>query len=198
MELLSRLRWIVIAFIALLFLILVGWGLSSIARNIFNPGDSNQAITANDDIDVGSVDVARFLVSGPIVASEEHRSYEVEVNPSVVTITLYSDYGQNEIDQKSYKNNQEAFDTFVEALDVANIDKRISGTSEEDDSNYEGACPTGKRYVYNLDDDFQRWTTSCSSSKGTAGGNRSTIRRLFNRQAPEAKDMLRGTGLYSN
>ncbi len=126
-------------------MVLVGWGLSSIARNIFNPGDSNSAINTNDDIDVSSVAVARFTVSGPIVASTEHRSYEVEVNPSVVTITLYSDYGQTELNQKSYKNNQEAFDTFVEALDVANIEKRISGTSEEDDYNYEGECPTGKR-----------------------------------------------------
>src|SRR6056297_711435 len=118
MEMIARLRWIIIAFFVLIFLILVGWGLSSIARSIFS-SDAPRNIQAAEEISasVRQSSVARFTTSGPVVASSEHRSYTIEVNPNVVTITLYSDYGQEELDQKSYRNNQEAFDVFLKSLD---------------------------------------------------------------------------------
>jgi len=195
MEILSKLRWFIGGFILLIVVILLIWGLISIANNIFTSSDdaSIEDIANRELLDV---DVAQFTVGGPIVATKEHRSYVVEVNPSVVTMTLYSDYGQKELEQKSYKNNQDAFDSFVEALDNANVLARESGTDEEDDLQYEGACSLGRRYIVTLDDIDTRWTTSCRLEDGTMGGDASVIRRLFDNQVPDARDILQGTGLY--
>lgn len=200
MEMLSRLRWFIIGFFVLIFLLLVGWGLASIARNIFTGGSSssNQAILNSNDIDISSVSSARFTVSGPIVATDEHRSYVIEVNERLVTITLYSDYGQKQLEKRSYKNNTQAYEEFIAALDKAQVLERRKGTSEENDHDYEGACPTGRRYIVQLDEDITRWTTSCDSARGTMGGSVRTIRRLFNNQAPDALEILKGTRLYVN
>jgi hypothetical protein len=148
---------------------------------------------------VQETDVARFTTSGPVVASREQRSYTIEVNPNVVTITLYSDYGQKELDQKSYRNNQEAFDVFLKSLDAAGVSTRISGTNSEDDLLYEGQCATGRRYVVALDSDLVRWSVSCDTVSGTIKkSSMSTIRRLFNNQVPEAREFLEDTNLYAN
>lgn len=198
MEMIARLRWVIIAFFVLIFLILIGWGLSSIARSIFasdTPENVEQA--EEQSAIVRETNVARFTVSGPVVASKEHRSYTVEVNPNVVVITLYSDYGQKELDQKSYKNNEQAYSVFLSALDVAEVTSRISGTNEEDDLLFEGQCSTGRRYIVALDDQLVRWSVSCNSQSGTiAKSNMSTIRRLFNEQVPDIEEILEDTGLY--
>ncbi len=199
MEMLSRLRWFIIGFIVLIFLLLVGWGLISIARNIFDggiSGSSSQTSDSAEDILIDTVDVARFSVSGPVVATNEHRSYTIEVNERLVVFTLYSDYGQKQLNRKSFTNNEAAYDEFIEALDKANVLSRRSGTDVEDDINYEGACPSGRRYIIELNDDVTRWSTSCESSRGTFGGSMKAIRRLFNKQVPEIRDLLDDTGLY--
>lgn len=199
MEMLSRLRWFILGFVLLIFLILVGWGLTSIARNIFDGAggsSSSQAIDNADDILIDTVDVTRFTVSGPIVATSDHRSYDIEVNERLVTITLYADYGQTQLERQSYANNDAAYQEFLKALDKAEVLERRNGTDTEDDLNYEGACPTGRRYVVELNDDTTRWSTSCDSSRGTMGGSLRVIRRLFNEQAPDAREILSGTGLY--
>jgi hypothetical protein len=199
MEFVSRLRWLIVIFVSLVFLILIGWGLSTIARNIFNGGSGGSSVAESmSDIEVVQTDVARLTVSGPIVATELQRSYTIEVNAETVTVTLYSDYGQKQLDQKSYINNQEAYDTFLRALEAANVTARIKGTTSDDDAKFEGQCSAGRRYVFSLDDDIRRWATSCNDVKGTAGGRVATMRRLFNKQAPDARDILDGTGLYIN
>ena len=199
MEMLSKLRWFIVGFVVLIVVILLGWGLISIARGLFNSSSSGDtALQNSDDIVINSIETARFTVSGPIVATEEHRSYTVEVNDRIVTITLYSDYGQKQIARRSYPNNDAAFQEFMEALDKAEVLQRRSGTDSEDDFDYEGACPTGRRYIIQLNDDVTRWSSSCSNALGTAGGSVRTIRRLFNEQVPDISDVLKGTRLYIN
>lgn len=199
MELLSRLRWLIIIFFVVLFLIIIGWGLSTIARNIFSQGNTSEQRNEETVAVLQDTDVAKFQVSGPVVASSEHRSYTIEVNSNVVVLTLYSDYGQKELDQKSYRNNQQSFDVFIKALESANIASRIRGTNVEDDFLYEGKCPTSRRYIVSLDTDFRRWSTACTRVTGTIDPVRmSEIRRLFNAQAPDAREVLKGTNLLVN
>ncbi len=198
MEMIARLRWVIIAFFVLIFLILIGWGLSSIARSIFTSDDA-QTIeeTSAASVEVLEADVAFFTTSGPIVASSEHRSYTIEVNPNTVTATLFSDYGQKELDQISFRNNQQAYDVFISALDNAGVSTRISGTDSDDDLEFEGVCPSGRRYVVALDTDLVRWSVSCDQTSGTIKKtNMSSIRRLFNNQVPDIQEFLEETNLY--
>jgi Na+-transporting methylmalonyl-CoA/oxaloacetate decarboxylase gamma subunit len=194
MDFTSRLKWIIVAFVLLFVLVFVGWGLSAIARSIFNTGSSTPTVQV-EGINVEDVDTVRFIVEGPIVASNDHHSYVIEATSNVVSMTVYSNYGHTVFRQKSYVNNAEAYDSLVQALEKANVTSRIKNTDTEDDFNEKGACPAGRRYIIELGDEERRWSTSCPTIKGTAGGNMITIRSLFNKQIPDYNDLVKDTAL---
>ena len=196
MEMLAKFRWILVVGVILFFLVFVGWGLSSLARNMFgDSGSTDSLATTGQKITLDGVRSARYRVDGPVVASSEHRSYSIEATSSVVVMKVYSDYGQKVIAEKSYTNNQEAFDALINSLEAAQATARYEGTNEDDDIADRGICPEGRRYIIELDDDIRRWTTSCDRKQGTAAGKMTTMRSLFTKQVPDFSDLTRNTGL---
>ncbi len=197
MEFASKLRWIVFISIAAVFLILIGWGLFSIAQSIFTPNtDNNNVVTEELNIEViNTAQTAVFRVEGPVVANEEHRSYEISVAENVVSMKVFQGYQDKVIAEKSYQNTTEAYDVFLSALTILDVNQREKGTDREDDKNDDGFCPSGRRFIVELDSDLRRWSTSCSSKQGTAGFNMISVRNLFQKQVPDFRDLVRGTGL---
>jgi Na+-transporting methylmalonyl-CoA/oxaloacetate decarboxylase gamma subunit len=196
MELASKLRWVLVIFVMLFVLIFVGWGLSAIARSVFNRGSSDSA-TVDETVttDLQGIRVVRYIVDGPVVASADHRRYSIEINPNIVMMRLYSDYGQKVIAEKSYVNNTESYSAFMSALEQANAAARYEGTDEDDDIADEGVCPDGRRYIIELGSDIRRWTTSCDRKQGTAAGKMTTMRKLFAKQVPDFEAMVEDTVL---
>ncbi len=196
MEFASKLRWILVIFILLFVLVFVGWGLSAVARNVFNRSGNDTSSTEEVvEPQLEGINVVRYIVDGPVVASSEHRSYSIEVTRSTVMMRVYSDYGQKVISEKTYTNNFESFDTFTKSLEAANATARYAGTDVEDDMADQGVCPDGRRFIIEVDDIIRRWTTSCDRKQGTAAGKMTTMRTLFSKQVPDFDDMLKGTGL---
>lgn len=196
MEFASKLRWILVVFVLLFVLIFIGWGLSAIARSVFNRGNSSSSTTETTErASLEGIRVARYIVDGPVVASSEHRRYAIEVTPNVTMMRVYSDYGQKVIAEKGYTNNSEAFNTFISSLEGANASARVSGTDEEDDNAEAGICPTGRRFILELGNDIRRWTTSCDRTQGTAAGRMTTMRSLFASQIPDFDELVKNTGL---
>jgi Na+-transporting methylmalonyl-CoA/oxaloacetate decarboxylase gamma subunit len=196
MELASKMRWVLVVFVMLFVLIFIGWGLSAIARSVFNRGNGSQTAVEQDEAsDLEGVRVVTYIVDGPIVASSDHRRYEIEVSPNVVMMRLYSDYGQKVVTEKSYKNNSESYSAFISALEQANASARYVGTTESDDEADNGICPDGRRYIIELGTDIRRWTTSCDRKQGTAAGKMTTMRKLFAKQIPDFDDVVKGTVL---
>ncbi len=196
MELASKFRWLIVVFVLLFVLIFLGWGISSIARSVFNRSSTNDTavdVTSNQKLD--DVRVARYIVDGPVVASELHRSYSIEITSNVAIMKVYSDYGQKIVAEKSYKNNTEAFNTFIKSLEEANAATRYVGTDEDDDSAEQGVCPEGRRYILELGNDIRRWTTSCDRKEGTAAGKMTTMRKLFAKQIPDFDELVKDTTL---
>ncbi len=194
MEFISKIRWVIIVFVVLVALILVGWGLSAIARSVFNEQPST-SMTETEAIDVRDLKTVSLTVDGPVVASEDHRSYTIEVSRNVVSMKVFSDYGQTVIAEKGYINNDEAYESLAQSLNKAGASLRLSTAAAEDDYNHTGSCPTGKRYILDLGDTERRWGTSCQTITGTAGGNMSVIRKLFEKQIPDFNDLIVGTNL---
>jgi hypothetical protein len=191
MELASKLRWIIVVVIAFVLMVLLGWGLASIARSVFR-GNSSTASTvvapeATESINAGSV---RYIVDGPVVAKSEHKKTVIEVTPTVAMITVYSEYGQSILTQKSYANSTTAYDSFLRSLEQANATARFAGTTEQDDEAEVGVCSTGLRYILELGDSIRRWTTSCNRNEGTAAGRMTTIRGLFRSQIPDFNEIM--------
>lgn len=195
MEFASKIRWLLVIIVVVLLLVLIGWGLFSIASNIFRGVGGGDDITPVSSYNVTSTATARFIVDGPVVANENHRSFEIEVAENVVSMTVYGSYGQRVIEEKSYRNTTESFDTFLSALENERVTDRFGDTDEEDDHEEIGVCPRGRRYIVELDSAVRRWSTSCRNSEGTAGFNMRSIRSLFEDQVPNYRDLVRGTGL---
>ena len=195
MEMISKLRWAIVVLLALLALVFVGWGMSAIARSLFNSTSSDTTTEQVQSIKAVDVDVVRYTVDGPIVASSDHERYTIEVSRNVVIMRLYSDYGQTVKKEQSYRNNSVAYENFVKSLDTAKVTSRISGTDLEDDEADTGRCPDGRRFIVEIGDDIRRWTTSCEKVKGTAGGRMTAIGKLFREQVPDFNDLLKGSKL---
>jgi hypothetical protein len=109
---------------------------------------------------------------------------------------VYSGYGQTIIEQKSYQNTDEAYDTFLKALEYAGATARLKGTTEQDDTAEQGVCAIGRRYIIEFDEDIRRWSTSCSVKQGTAANHlRQSVFRLFQEQVPDYSKLRSGTGI---
>lgn len=196
MEFASKIRWAIFIAVGVLSLILIIWGLFSIAQNLFNPSDDNTVRTETIDEDIVSdARTFSFTTIGPIVAKNEHRESTITVSPNVVEIKLFSGYDKTVIESRSYQNTPAAYNEFRSALEVLDVSKRLRGTDKEDDSSDEGFCPTGRRYIVEIESEIRRWSTSCSSKQGTAAFNMSSVRNLFQKQVPEFNDINQGTGL---
>ncbi len=197
MEFASRLRWIIVIFISLLALVLVGWGIASIAKNVFKGGSKSTTsqATTEEPYNIETTASARFITEGPIVASDKQRSYVIEVTQKTVTMKLYKAYGQILISEKSYPNTLESYNAFLSALDKNSVTSRIKDTTAEEDFADEGVCATGKRYIIELDSDLRRWGTSCSAKQGTSGAKMSVIKSLFKGQVADYNTIVSGTGL---
>lgn len=200
MEFASRLRWILVSLVGVLAIVLIAWGLVSIARGVFAPRDDSAATTAESETDepaynVSTAGKARLIIDGPVVANEDQRSAVIEITPSAVNMTVYKSYGQIEVAKKSYVNTTASYRAFMSALENLDVTSRIEGTDSDTDTAEEGVCASGRRYIFELDDDLRRWSTSCSRKEGTAGFKMSEVRTLFQKQVPEYRELLRGTGL---
>ncbi len=199
MRLSSKIKWIIIILLFVVFLGLVTWGLYSIASNLFGGtgGDSNEveASSSIDDTELLSAAEAKFTVDGPVVANQDHRSYVITVTPTEVEMKVYSRYNQLVTESKRYSNNQEAFDVFMAALSRYDIQAIKRSTDNDFTVMDRGVCATGKRYILEVDSSLLRWSTSCSNSQGNAGFKMSSVRALFQEQVPDYYDLVRGTGL---
>jgi hypothetical protein len=198
MEFASRLRWALVIITVVIALILVSWGLFSIANSIFRSGSSSNSATLIDEAfayDVNSAATAKLIVDGPVVANQEHKSYVIEVSQNVVSMKVYSNYGQKLVSEKSYQNSEEAYETFLSALDQLDVTARLKNTNNDTDYEEQGVCATGKRYILELDNDVRRWSTSCSVKQGTAAASMRSVRLLFQKQVVDYRELVRGTGL---
>lgn len=197
MEFVSKLRWVAVIVAILLLLVISVWGIASIARGVFSGSDGlSETAQILEEFAFEDADTVRYSQRGDIVATDEHRSYVIEVSRNVVIMRLYSDYGQTVIDERSYINNEVAYLEFLGALESLNADVRVEGTDEEDDFADAGVCPEARVYVVEIGDDIRRWRSDCfETAPGTAAGNMSAIRRVFAEQIPDFRDIIRGSGL---
>ena len=119
MEFASRIRWFLLVITVIILLVLVGWFMFSIARSLFSGTTSNDEVVVSQEerYNVLGTNTAKLIVDGPIVANEDHRSYEIAVSERVVTMKVFSHYGDELMNEVAYKNSSKAYDSFLEALD---------------------------------------------------------------------------------
>lgn len=140
----------------------------------------------------------KLTITGPVVADENHNSIRISVTQSLRTIDVIKGYQGSVVKTKSYVNNQAAYEAFLKALDTAfYASERINSKDRVTDES--SSCATGSRYALDFGDGFElkshHWTSTCTESRGTFGGNISKITSLFNLQFPDYYEFTSGLGL---
>lgn len=138
--------------------------------------------------------VVRMTVEGRVNLDAEHRLVRVTVGRDSNVINLIQGYEGHVIQTQTYDSNENAYATFLRALQLKGYTK---GNDDPDRQDSRGVCPTGKVYTFEIitgSSPVQRfWTTSCGG--GTFKGEASVIRQLFRAQIPDYSKIIRGTGL---
>jgi hypothetical protein len=146
-------------------------------------------------IDYAQTDtVMRMTVEGPVNAEQEHRSATVTIGRSSNEINVIQGYQGQVLNTRTYASNENAYATFLRALDLQGYNRGDVNPENEDSRGY---CPTGRVYIFEIitgSATVQKfWDTTCGD--GTFDGNTSVVRELFREQIPDYSDIIRGTRL---
>lgn len=139
--------------------------------------------------------VAILTIDGPIIDPQDHNSVQISVSNVATTLTSYQGYDGQVVNQQSFPNSTNSYDNFLHALAVAGF---TQGNSDPTLSNERGYCPTGDRYIFQLDQDGKHierfWATSCGKPK-TYNGNVSLTLNLFETQVPKYNQLAQNLHL---
>ncbi|MDZ7744403.1 MAG: hypothetical protein U5K77_01435 [Candidatus Saccharibacteria bacterium] len=161
-------------------------------------------MTPSADIPVEQVDVTdyvdtsatvRYTVQGNIVGQDEFNAVRISVTKGRRTVEQLSGYTGSVVNRQTYPNNQAAFEAFLYALDKAGYTEEQVARSDDE----RGMCPFGRRFIMEIEeegDEVSRlWATSCSRRDGSFGGDMSTVRKLFEAQITDYRDLTSGLGI---
>lgn len=138
---------------------------------------------------------AVYTVQGAVVGENQRRAIRIIVNQDERRLEILSGYGEAVERSNTFSNTNAGFENFLVALDQAGYNtKRPTRIDDE-----RGACPLGRRYIYELREYSQEmlrlWNTSCGGKLGNFNGRSTTVRRLFERQIPNYQKLVSGVDL---
>jgi hypothetical protein len=138
---------------------------------------------------------ATLTIDGPIRAIPEHRQVRISVSQDEVIYEQIVGYNDQVVYQQHYNNTEEAYSSFLHALDHAGF---AGGIKDKALASEAGYCPLGNRYVYEFEqtgrDIIRTWATSCGKPK-TYNGVVSLTNDLFEAQVPNYQQQAsRDTG----
>lgn len=176
--------------------------LVSLSQSLFGE-DQNPTVKLEQDSSTQSLLSSRagrsvkMTVRGPIVASENFRSYVVEVSPTARRLTTYKGYVEEAIDNVVLENNVKSYEEFVYALHKANMVLGKSLTGDADD--LRGVCASGHIYDFAILDEGKTekhlWTSTCAGSKGSLKANVAQLQNLFISQIPNNNKIVKDLGV---
>lgn len=139
--------------------------------------------------------VLSLTTRGAVTADEDRRAIRVSVSRQERVIEILEGYSETVVKRQVFPNSEASYKVFLSALTSAGF-----GIEQETEIRDErGVCPFGRRFIYKLQDGSEQvlrtWSVTCGRSGGSFGGNSSVVRRLFERQIPEYRTVIRGVKL---
>lgn len=186
----SGIRFLIVTLVVVLLLV---FGIVIINRNGAGGGRAPVASYNVTKLADSQGSTVASYVDGPINAAEAHRAVRLTVSAKTRQIDVIAGYEGKVIDTKTYENNADAYNEFLQALNRANFtrERKISNISAD------AVCPLGNRTHYRIveNGDLKQnsWTASCTG--GTFGGNISLTNSLFRAQFPDYNQMTSGMSL---
>lgn len=135
-----------------------------------------------------------YEVRGEITGQNEHEAVRITVSPTQRKYEVLKGYEKTVTKTEIFKNNEQAYKTFLMALDKAGY----GNTQQADFEDKTGACPLGNVFTYqfyvNSEPKVDSWSANCSDDGNFAGEERLT-KTLFEKQIPEYRTLVRGVNL---
>lgn len=188
---LSRIIPIILIVIVIIIAIAAIVGLG---RAIFSGGSAAPNVTDTSEQALLSTDPTsgvKMEVRGPIVASENFHSYDIDVTPNARDLTTYQGYDKSIVATVSLANSTKSYEQFVYALDKANLAKGTAFTGDKDDTR--GVCATGLVYEFTIYQGSSTikhlWTSTCNGSRGSLDASITQLKNLFTEQIPNANQL---------
>lgn len=132
-----------------------------------------------------------FTTQGEVVGYEDFRAIRIKVTPSNRTVQVLSSYDENVVSEQTFANTQSAYEVFVAALENAGYSR------ERDNENRDvtGACPLGRRSIYQIKQGSETvldlWSSTCGRRDGNFGGDVAEVRQLFQNQIPNYREFVK-------
>jgi hypothetical protein len=160
----------------------------------FSSGSSGKSLAVDLSTYASTDTEMTLLVDGPENADQGHQGYRITIGRSQSSIDILQGYQRTVTATKTYPNNQEAYETFLRALNGAGFAKGDTASKNTDER---GICPMANRYIYEVvsgSDPVQRfWSASCT--RGTFQGNASQVQNLFRGQIPDFSQVTTGLNI---
>lgn len=164
----------------------------------FDRNTANSLVSSTYSLDDSSAvdSVARYTITGPVVADENYRETRITVSKTARTIEVLKGYKKEVLTSKTYANTPEAYRAFLGALRAAKFSDVRSGVNDNPSS----TCVTGNKYYYELTVGAERkvdtWSSSCATRGGSFAGSIDGTPSLFREQIPDYSDVTRDYGIY--
>ncbi|HTE22383.1 MAG TPA: hypothetical protein VK674_05070 [Candidatus Limnocylindria bacterium] len=175
---------ILVAILAIILIMRVGRG---------DPKPTERPLVVSEEAREGVSAV--ITTQGRLVGEDQRRAIRISISQTERRLEILTGYEEAVDRAQTYPSTPAAFEAFLIALDQAGFDNKRKSTVND----MRGACPLGKRYVYELkeysQDLLSSWDTSCGGKLGTFNGGRNTIRKLFEQQIPDYTKQIRGVDL---
>lgn len=151
--------------------------------------NAKPTITLSDYKDTD--DGVRFTTVGPVTADEDHYEIKMTITPKNRTFEVLQGYSGKVISTKILPNTPEAYNALIGGLSGNGFTQTAKKADKA--GNESEACASGKRYIYQVLDEgsekHRLWSSSCTV--GTMGGNKDAIRKLFEKQFPDYKELAK-------
>jgi hypothetical protein len=139
--------------------------------------------------------VMQLTIDGPITADQTHQGIRIDVGQYYNTMSVYQGYNNNVTSSQTFNNNPNSYAVFLRALDLLGFTKGNTNPALADSRGY---CPTGERYIYEIQtngvDSQKFWSATCNG-EGNFSGDSVDIRNLFDAQIPDYATIANGTAL---
>jgi len=182
---------LLLGFLLIVIVVMTVVGLANLIGGGDDEAPEEDAVTLIDyDNDTSAV---RYTLDGSVKGRDEHRQVRITVSQDQRIIELLEGYDGKVLERKTYSNDLAAYRVFLRSLAFEGFEATQEGTAGDDER---GICPNGKRYIFELLDNnseiIRNWRASCSVQLGTLAGDYRDMKRLFENQIPDYRDVTRG------
>ena len=124
-----------------------------------------------------------LTIDGPVNGDDIHRQIRIRVDRYGRHLEIIQGYSDTVIDRHDFANTQDAYRVFLKSLNHSGFMAARKGVKNTDP---EGQCPLGERFIFELNDGGDRlsqlWSTSCGNVGTLVTNNTSALRSLFQAQ----------------